>query len=204
MKRFIHLLLIPLAYSSACLGESDFVPDAQIPAEVKPFVERGSRLLAIESADLNGDGHKDYVLVLEKLKAKPSDPDLETGQRPLLVLLRKDGALKQVKRNDRIVLCSTCGGMMGDPFAGISAGPKTFSVQHYGGSAWRWSRDYKFNYSRLDDTWQLVRAEESEFHAADPEHTTKTRVFTPPKDYGKIDIANFDPEHYKVRTRAKR
>jgi hypothetical protein len=25
----------------------------------------------------------------------------------------------------------------------------------------------------------------------------KTRVFTPPRDFGKIDIADFDPENYK-------
>lgn len=203
MKRL--LLLLPLAFSAVCFAESDYIPDGQIPAEVKPFVEKDTRLLAMESADLNGDGLKDYVLVLEKQKAKPTDPDLETGQRPLLILLRGEGgALKLVKRNDKIVLCSTCGGMMGDPFQGVSTKAKSFSVTHYGGSGWRWSNEYKFNYSRIDSTWQLVRVEESEFHAGDPEHTTKTRVFTPPKDYGKIDIADFDPEHYKAKERTKR
>lgn len=204
MSRLLPLLLLPLAYSAACLAESDYVPDTDIPAEVKPFIGKGMRLLAMESADLNGDGSKDYLLVLEKQKASAGDADLETGQRPLLIVLREGGTLKEVKRNDRIILCSTCGGVMGDPFAGITAGSKTFSVMHYGGSAWRWSTEYKFNYSRIDATWQLVRAEESSFHATDPEHTTKTRVFVPPRDYGKIDIADFDPEHYKAKARAGR
>ena len=49
---------------------------------------------------------------------------------------------------------------------------------------------------RLDQTWQLVRAEERSYHTSDPEKM-KTRVLTPPKDYGKVDIADFDQEHYK-------
>lgn len=200
MSRFLPVLLISLSYGTACFADGDYVPDAQIPPEVQPFVLQGTRVLALESADLKGDGRRDYVLVLERQKAKPDGPDIESGQRPLLILARDgSGALKAVKRNDRIVLCATCGGMMGDPFAGIKAGPKTFSVLHYGGSAWRWSTEFKFNYSRIDDTWQLVRAEENEFHAADPEHTTKTKVFKPPRDYGKVDVGDFDPEHYKAQ-----
>src|SRR5207247_155192 len=104
-----------------------------------------------------------------------------------------DGKLSLAKRNEKVVLCSQCGGVMGDPFQGVTVGPKTFSVSHYGGSAWRWSNEYKFNYSMRDKTWQLVRGEDSSFHASDPKNE-KTNVYIPPRDYGKIDIADFDPE----------
>jgi hypothetical protein len=114
----------------------------------------------------------------------------------LILVRHPGGALKEVKRNDRVVYCSTCGGMMGDPFQGVQAGPKTFTVSHYGGSGWRWSVDYTFKYSRRDNTWQLVRVAESSFHASAPDQG-KTAVYTPPKYYGKIDIAEFDPEHWK-------
>ncbi len=85
---------------------------------------------------------------------------------------------------------------MGDPFQGIEAGPKTFTVSHYGGSAWRWSIAYKFNYSRKDNTWQLVKVEEGRYHTSDPD-AGKSKTYTPPKSFGKIDIADFDPDNWK-------
>jgi hypothetical protein len=191
--------LIPILFlaSLAIAAQGEYIPMKDAPSEVKPFVEKDYLPLAIESADLNGDGLQDYVVVLEKQKAEPTDPDIEENQRRLLILIRETGGgLKEVKRNDKIVFCSTCGGVMGDPFVGVEAGNKTFKVSHYGGSAQRWAIEYTFNYSRKDNTWQLVRVKEEDFSASDP-NKIKTRLYTPPKDYGKIDIADFDPEHWK-------
>jgi hypothetical protein len=168
-----------------------------LPREVRVFVEKGTRPLTLSEADLDGDGLKDFILVLERQKARSTDPEIEVGQRPLLILIRQQGgALLLVKRNDDIVYCSTCGGVMGDPFMDVGAGLKTFTVCHYGGSAWRWSVNYTFNYSRRDRTWQLVRVEEERFHVSEPEKVEKD-VFTPPKHYGKIDIADFHPGRWK-------
>jgi hypothetical protein len=99
-------------------------------------------------------------------------------------------------------MCSECGGMMGDPFAGVTVRTNTFTVNHYGGSAWRWTADYKFNYSRIDKTWQLVRIEKTNFHAADQKKTLERNVMTPPKDFGKVDIADFDPSAYDETEKA--
>ena len=193
----LRVLILVLLALQAFADEGTYLALEELPPEVRPFVEQGTRPLSLDGADLNGDGHQDFVLVLETQKAGPSDPDIEERQRPLLILVRQAGRdLKEVKRNDRIVYCSTCGGMMGDPFQGVEAGPKTFTVSHYGGSAWRWSVDYKFNYSRRDNTWQLVRVEETSFHASDPDKVEEA-VSTPPEHYGKIDIADFDPENWK-------
>ena len=87
---------------------------------------------------------------------------------------------------------------MGDPFQGVIAKTKSFSVSHYGGASERWSDEYTFNYSPRDKTWQLVRAEVSSFYAADP-NKEKTKIYVPPRDYGKIDIADFDPQHYRKK-----
>lgn len=171
----------------------------KIPAEVKPFVEKGAKAIALEAADLNGDGLKDYVLVLERENATEKDEfDYPKNQRPLLILTRgKGNKLSEAKRNEKIVMCSECGGMMGDPFAGMTVGKNTFTVNHYGGSAWRWELSYKFNYSRIDKTWQLVRFERTDFHAADQNETMKRKMKTPPKDFGKIDLADFDPAAFE-------
>src|SRR5215471_8106430 len=170
MVSTLGVLLLVVIGHTAFAEEGTYLPMDQLPPEVMPIVAQGTRPLSLAGADLNGDGLQDFVLVLEKQKAQPSDPDIEDRQRLLLILVRQPGgALKEVKRNDRIVYCSTCGGMMGDPFQGVQAGPNTFTVSHYGGSAWRWSVDYKFNYSRRDNTWQLVRVEERSFHASAPD-----------------------------------
>jgi hypothetical protein len=195
--RGLSLLLAVLASPAHGEDGADLTIE-KLPAKVRPFVEKGAHPLFIGSADLNGDGRADFLLVLEKDKAPSGDETLQ-GQRPLLILTRQpDGALKLARRNDRVVYCSTCGGAMGDPFQPPSVGTKTFSVSAYGGSAWRWSVDYRFNYSRRDDAWQLVRVEESNFHASEPD-SAKSKVYTPPKDFGKIDIGDFDPENWKGR-----
>ena len=170
--------------------------DLKVPADVLPFVEAGTKAIAVEKSDLNGDGREDFILVLEKEKPARDADDFPVGQRPLLILLRgADGKLTVSKRNDRVVMCSQCGGVFGDPFEGVIAGRNTFSVEHYGGSAERWKFSYQFNYSRVDKTWQLVRVQEIHYHTSNPNGGTD-KIYRPPKNFGKIDIANFDPEHY--------
>ena len=155
---------------------------------VQPFVEKNTTVLAVEQGDLNRDGREDAVLVLE-----PADPE---QPRPLLLLLRgADGTLKLAKRSAKAVACRNCGGVMGDPFQGVHIEKGRFTVQHYGGSSWRWSANSTFGWSRRDQSWQLVRVEMTSFHASDPD-SEETTVHTPPKDFGLIDVEEFDPEEY--------
>jgi hypothetical protein len=190
------LALLSFAFP-ALAGDDRFIPFEKIPPEVRPFIERGMRPLALESADLNGDGLQDVVLVLERQPAKPSDAEIEEQQRPLLILLRQPGrALRLAKRNDKVIYCSTCGGVMGDPFMGIEVRAGMFAISHGGGSGWRWSNEYTFKYSRRDATWQLVRVREENFHAGQPDKVEK-KVYTPPRHFGKIGIEEFDPEKWK-------
>ncbi|MBK7708093.1 MAG: hypothetical protein IPJ30_20675 [Acidobacteria bacterium] len=192
MKSTLILLTICLSAIVAVAQDNA----VKVPADVKPFVEKGMKAIAIETADLNGDGRKDFILVLEPEKSEDEETEAE---RPLIILVRdKNNKLSEAKRNDRIVMCSQCGGVFGDPFAGITVGRNTFTVNHYGGSAWRWTADYKFNYSRIDKTWQLVRIETTSYHNVRPmNETLKKTVKTPPKDFGKVDIADFDPADYE-------
>ena len=193
MRRFV-LLLIGLSVAPLLIAAQE--NELKVPAEVAPFVESGTKAIALEKADLNGDRREDFILVLEKANAARDADDFPVNQRPLLILLRgADGKLAVAKRNDRIVMCSQCGGVFGDPFDGVIAGRNTFSVEHYGGSNWRWKFSYKFNYSRIDQTWQLVSTRELNYHTANP-NKVDTKIYTAPRHFGKIDIADFDPENY--------
>lgn len=201
MRRVIAILIwlcaVPLL-AAAQEGE------LKVPAEVAPFVEAGTKAIAVEGGDLNGDGRQDFILVLERENPAKDENDFPVNQRPLLLLLRgDDGKLTVAKRNERLVMCSECGGIFGDPFEGISVGRNTFTAEFYGGSAWRWKYSYKFNYSRIDKTWQLVRTESLSYHTSDP-NKVKTEIHTPPGHFGKIDLSDFDPENYLKKAAPRR
>lgn len=202
--KILHIILA--VFFASILSAFAQSSELKIPAEVSPFIDEGKIAIALESADLNGDGSRDFVLVIEDPK---ETDDSVKGKRSLLILTRRvNGKLVLAARNDKeAVYCRTCGGIsIGDPFMGIEVGRSTFTINHYGGSAWRWTDDFTFKYSRRDKNWQLVRAEETSFHTSEPEKV-KNHTYTPPKDFGKINLADFDPENYlkkKVRAAVSR
>lgn len=110
------------------------------------------------------------------------------------MILTRDvaGKLKLAKSNRQVVYCKSCGGAFGDPFAGVEVERNSCTVNNYGGRAWRWSESYRFNYSRIDKTWQLVRAESASFNSLDP-NKVKIKIRTT-KNFGKVDIADFTVE----------
>ena len=88
-----------------------------------------ARALCAAGADLNADGLRDYVLVLEKEDEDTTALSLSDAQRPLLVVVRRPGGTLHVAaRNDRVVHCAACGGSFGDPFEGVSR--RTPALRH--------------------------------------------------------------------------
>ncbi|HLA94980.1 MAG TPA: hypothetical protein VK612_04610 [Pyrinomonadaceae bacterium] len=109
-----------------------------------------------ETADLNGDGTEDFLLVLEKSKSHPTDDDTDDSRSLLIIVSDRQGKLKLAARNEKVVYCRSCGGAFGDPLDGVEANLKSFVVYNYGGSWQRWGEYYQFNYSSRGRTWQLV------------------------------------------------
>ena len=171
--------------------------EIKIPNDVRPFIQKGLIAIALETGDLNADGRKDHILVVSEPVDENAAWEEGAGERSVMILVREPGGeLRLAGRNDLVVLCRNCGGVFGDPFAGVSIRGSSFTVNNYGGSNDRWSYSYTFAYSRRDSTWQLVRVEDDSFYALDPKHTTKRRVYTPPKNFGLINFADFDPDNF--------
>ncbi len=118
------------------------------------FIPRGYELLDSKSGDLNQDGITDYVIICKS----PNEYEEEDAKRPLMILHgNPNGSLTLIERNDNIVLCFLCGGVMGDPYTGITTKKNFFSVEHAGGSSDQWTRIITFKYNMEDGNYYLSR-----------------------------------------------
>src|SRR5579872_1329350 len=148
---------------------------------VRFYIPSGYTILGKASADINRDGYTDLVIVLKN----PYEKYNEDTTRPLLVLAGNGkGSYRLLARNDSVVLCANCGDVHGDPFEKVAAGKGWFSVQHFGGSGWRWTRWITFAYDsglrrlllRSDGGWS--------WHGSNPD--VPTRITNRPQDFGRI------------------
>ncbi len=112
-------------------------------------------------------------------------------KRPLYILIgQSDQSYKLTAKNNNVVYCVDCGGMMGDPFMGITIKNGYFSIEHYGGSAWRWTKIVTFKYSKTKKKWFLHKDGGDSFHTSQPEKV-ETKVKTV-KDFGVIQFEKYD------------
>ena len=77
-----------------------------------------------------------------------------------------------------------------DPKQGVTIKNGYFSVEHYGGSGWRWTRIVTFKYSPADKNWFLHKDGGERFNAISKEEV-KTTVKTV-KNFGKVPFQKFD------------
>ncbi len=161
-------------------------------SQLAQYIPEGYLLLDSASGDLNRDQYTDMILVLKKPdEEKTSDVSEHPTLRPLLLLIGQPShTYKVVARNDKVVECVDCGGMMGDPFQRVVIKKGYFSIEHYGGSAWRWSATTTFKYSPVVSDWHLYKQGYESFHASEPEKV-KTTIETA-KDFGKVLFSEYD------------
>jgi hypothetical protein len=131
----------------------------------------GYALLDSASGDLNQDGYRDYIMVLKNV----GEDSLVEAARPLVILLgNKQQGLDFYARNDSVVYCKNCGGVFGDPYQGITIKKQYFSIDHYGGSSWRWTRNITFRYDKVKRKFLLHRDGGESYHTSDPDKSTLT------------------------------
>ncbi|HEX8460069.1 MAG TPA: hypothetical protein VF623_01510 [Segetibacter sp.] len=123
--------------------------------KIKQFIPEGYHIYDTASGDINGDGMRDYVLVLNSNTENANSK----GDRPLIVLTgAAKGKFELLARNDNVVLCTTCGGIFGDPYNKISVEGQLIAIEHKVGGNYQWSRIITFKYKA--DTKEMVLNED--------------------------------------------
>jgi hypothetical protein len=114
------------------------------------FVPAGWDTLGVTKGDLNKDGKEDVVLAL-KSKSESDDGDMDNDPDRYVVILFKEGSTyRKVLSLGNILMCRHCGGVFGDPYNYVLIEKGVLHIDHYGGSAWRWSETRKFRYQNGD------------------------------------------------------
>ncbi|RZL42002.1 MAG: hypothetical protein EOO93_29260 [Pedobacter sp.] len=191
MRSYFAFFTISVLFNLQTIAQTPKI-EVSVPANIKGFIPKGYIALDLTKGDLNRDAFPDAILVLyKKGEEKTSDVINHPEKRPLLVLIGSaNKTYKQAARSDNAVYCVDCGGQMGDPFTGVSIKNGYFSVEHYGGSGWRWSRIVTFKYAPTEKRWLLHKDGGERFNAITHEEV-KTEVRTV-KDFGKVTLEKFD------------
>lgn len=163
-------------------------------AMVEPFVPEGDVLMDWEAGDLNRDAFPDVVLITkDKNEAEESDVIDNPLPRPVILLLgNAQNELTKAEQSNDVALCGGCGGVFGDPHSGIVIKDGYFSIEHYGGSNWRWTRIMTFKYVEAEKTWYLHKDGGESYNTGEPDKV-ETDVKTE-KDFGKVKFADFSAE----------
>jgi hypothetical protein len=104
--------------------ERRFIDLKQVPVEgnaAQDFVPRGWKIEEQTEGDLNGDSRPDMALkLIEDLPEETADGALNIRYRALLLLLKtENGKLHRAAAADRLLQCTGCGGMLGNPGGGV-------------------------------------------------------------------------------------
>lgn len=157
---------------------------------LESFIATGQRMLDSTSGPLLGAGSAGVVLVTE-----PSQPSTAPGAdlqgRGVLLVDVGAGGPVMLGRNDRIVPCSTCGGIAGDPYADTEVGDGRFTLFIEGGSRERWSHAYTFVHEPAARRFVLERATR---RVVDTLTGAEAHSDLDPQDFGVITFEAFDPE----------
>lgn len=160
-----------------------------LPKGLRALVPDGHEVLAWRQADLDRDGRPDLVFILQRTGSVPFDGDRGDAPRAMVVALADSrGRLRVVAHNDGIVRCQNCGGTWPEPFDELLAHRGGFTLSHYGGSRWRWSESWRFEFDARSGQWLLAAAE---MGADTEDEGHQVRVYRRNQHFGRIRFDDF-------------
>lgn len=154
------------ALAGLCLAQSlaAQAPGPRTAPSTASFIPEGYRTLREVAGHLNGDEHRDVVLILGDARETPDSILEEALPRLLLVLAGTRDGYRLDVRTDNAVLGRMDGGAF-DPLDDLSLDRNVIVLGHYGGSAWRWRFVHRFRIQAGE--YRLVgRTTTSYFNAA--------------------------------------
>lgn len=178
--KFFLCFFIILLSSSARSNETGRYPFAA-------FAPVGCQVLDSVSGDLNGDRIRDIVVVY---RAILEDQGAQGLSRVTMILFgHKDGTYTMHARNDWIIACRGCTGMINEPFERITIKGRFVSFEQTFGSANRSLDIVTFRYDRKRKTLLLHKHSSSQYSIYDPDDTHDE--FFDQELYGKADFASY-------------
>lgn len=174
-------------------------PQQQQEQEAEPatqevsLIPEGFQVMATDT--LTTEGQTFVINVLQQVDEDSLRGNFQEVLRPLIIL-EKTGETdySMVARNDEVILCAACGGMMGDPWDGLYLEEGGFSVNYTGGSSDRWTRTIIFKYDLTQKAWFLTSDRGASYSSLDPEGTFESNIYTPGDSLGTVPFEDFKTE----------
>ncbi len=167
VSRLTFCLLLLMTKVTVAGEDGDALVLPQTGTTAESFVPSSYSIRDTKEADFNGDGLPDIVMVIEPIKKENEESLFSEDARPLIILFKQDDRtyrLSAIAQN--VVLCSACGGVRGDPFAGLEIKKNTFYLLHEGGSNLRW--DVRRQFRLHQNEWYLIGETNSSYYAMPP------------------------------------
>ncbi|PSR13411.1 MAG: hypothetical protein DA408_17500 [Bacteroidetes bacterium] len=130
---------------------TDYPAVSTLPKDTTIVPPAGWSSLGMATGDLTKDGLAEKVVVYDT----PVTTDFGTA-RQLYIYQQKDGRWQLWQKINGGILPSENGGMMGDPFEGITIERGTIVITHFGGSRQKWTYTHRFRYQ--NERWELIGA----------------------------------------------
>jgi hypothetical protein len=130
------------------------------------FIPTGWVILDSVSFDYNNDSLLDYVVLIETIenaeyKKRWGNVEMEMDDKPRILFIlkgREDGFSIDCQANE-LILTSGQGGMMGDPYQGVSVSGNKICTSFWGGSRDKWNLSHCFIHQ--NNNWILWSTETS-------------------------------------------
>ncbi|MBD3903972.1 hypothetical protein NAL32_04360 [Chryseobacterium sp. Ch-15] len=122
--------------------------------DIKNFTPKYWELKEIAYGNLDEDENDEAVAVYEM-----PNIDREDAEQVLAIYKKQNGKWKITRQTSAPLLSSQSGGMMGNPFNGISISKKSIVIDHFGGSRDKWEYTHRYRFQNGD--WFLIGASAS-------------------------------------------
>ena len=176
----------------------------ELPVQISKHIPEGYAVLDTAIGDLNMDGINDVLLAICH-KGEDTLSDFANGheeKRPLLLLLgQADQSYSLARRNDNVVMCIDCSGVMvrSDPFTGLKIRNGYFSVEHgVAEGPQHWNRVTTFRYDKEKKEWYLHKDGGASYTLSDDPNSEDGMKkvhedLKTTKDFGEITFEKFKP-----------